>query len=162
MKIQEIPGWLSSLVPAFGLGRDPGVPGSSSTSGSLHGACFSLCLCLCLSPCVSHEQINKILKKKKKKEKKTRHWWFLPWSPLDHLVCGKPAPILRGWMFKQPIKRATWNWDLLPMVITFCQPYEWATLEANSSSPGRTSTDHFSNHHLDCDLMRNSTTEIPS
>ena len=28
---------------------DPGVPGSSPTSGSLHGACFSVCLCLCLS-----------------------------------------------------------------------------------------------------------------
>ena len=36
-------------VPAFGPGRDPGVLGSSPTSGSLHGVCFSLCLCLCLS-----------------------------------------------------------------------------------------------------------------
>ena len=38
-------------------GRDPGDPGWSLMSGSLHGACFSLCLCLCLSPsmCVSHE-----------------------------------------------------------------------------------------------------------
>ena len=27
-------------------GHDPGDPGSSSASGSLHGACFSLCLCL--------------------------------------------------------------------------------------------------------------------
>ena len=33
----------------FGLGCDPGDPGSSPTSGSLHGACFSLFLCLCLS-----------------------------------------------------------------------------------------------------------------
>ena len=42
---------------AFGSGRDPGVPGWSPMSGSLHGACFSLCLCLCLSLslCVSHE-----------------------------------------------------------------------------------------------------------
>ncbi|XP_072620093.1 serine protease 38 isoform X2 [Vulpes vulpes] len=46
---QGIPGWLSSLAPAFGPGHDPGVPGSSPASGSLHGACFSLCLCLCLS-----------------------------------------------------------------------------------------------------------------
>ena len=37
---------------AFSAGRDPGVPGSSPTSGSLHGACFSLCLCLCLCVCV--------------------------------------------------------------------------------------------------------------
>ena len=44
-----IPGWLSGLAPAFGPERDPGVPGSSPTSGSLRGACFSLCLCLCLS-----------------------------------------------------------------------------------------------------------------
>ena len=35
------------------LGCDPGVPGSSPTSGSLHGACFSLCLCLCLFLSVS-------------------------------------------------------------------------------------------------------------
>ena len=34
-------------------GCDPGVPGLSPTSGSLHGACFSLCLCLCLSLSVS-------------------------------------------------------------------------------------------------------------
>ena len=34
---------------------DPGDPGLSPTSGSLHGACFSLCLRLCLSLCVSHE-----------------------------------------------------------------------------------------------------------
>ncbi|CAD7692259.1 unnamed protein product [Nyctereutes procyonoides] len=32
-------------------GRDPGDPGLSPMSGSLHGACFSLCLCLCLSLC---------------------------------------------------------------------------------------------------------------
>ena len=30
-----IPGWLSCLAPAFGSGRDPGVPGSGPTSGSL-------------------------------------------------------------------------------------------------------------------------------
>ena len=34
---------------AFHLGCDPGDPGSSPTSGSLHGACFSLCLCLSYS-----------------------------------------------------------------------------------------------------------------
>ena len=34
---------------AFSPGHDPGVPGLSPTSGSLHGACFSLYLCLCLS-----------------------------------------------------------------------------------------------------------------
>ena len=34
---------------AYSSGRDPGDPGSSPTSGSLHGALFSLCLCLCLS-----------------------------------------------------------------------------------------------------------------
>ena len=26
--MQGIPGWLSGLAPAFGLGHDPGVPGS--------------------------------------------------------------------------------------------------------------------------------------
>ena len=49
------PGWLSSLVPAFSLGRDPGVLESGPALGSLHGACFSLCLCLCPSLYVSHE-----------------------------------------------------------------------------------------------------------
>ena len=39
-----------SVVSAvFSPGCDPGVPGSSPTSGSLHGACFFLPLCLCLS-----------------------------------------------------------------------------------------------------------------
>ena len=46
--VREIPGWSSSLAPAFGPGRDPGDRGSSPLSGSLHGACFSLCLGLCL------------------------------------------------------------------------------------------------------------------
>ena len=54
-----IPGWLSGLAPAFGLGCDPGVPdgvlGSSPALGSRHRACFSLCLCLCLSLSVYHE-----------------------------------------------------------------------------------------------------------
>uniref|UniRef100_A0A8I3MD40 Uncharacterized protein n=1 Tax=Canis lupus familiaris TaxID=9615 RepID=A0A8I3MD40_CANLF len=40
---------INGLAPAFGPGRDPGVPGSSPTSGSRHGAYFSLLLCLCLS-----------------------------------------------------------------------------------------------------------------
>ena len=51
---------------AFGPGHDPGVPGPSTTSGSLHGACFSLCLCRCVSahpPSLSLSLINKILKK---------------------------------------------------------------------------------------------------
>ena len=51
--ISGIPGWLSSLAPAFSSRHDPGVLVSSPTSGSLHGLCFCLCLCLCLS--VSHE-----------------------------------------------------------------------------------------------------------
>ena len=37
MKIWGTLGWLSSLAPAFGPGHDPGVPGSSPTSGSLGG-----------------------------------------------------------------------------------------------------------------------------
>ena len=48
---------------AFSPGCDPGDPGSSPMSGSLHGACFSLCLC-CVSLSVCHEQIYKSLKKK--------------------------------------------------------------------------------------------------
>ena len=56
-KNEGIPGWFSRLAPAFGPGRDPGVPGSSPVSGSRRGACFSLSLCLCLSLslCVYHE-----------------------------------------------------------------------------------------------------------
>ena len=49
-----IPGWLSSLAPAFGPGHDPGVPGSSPASCSGHGACFSLFLCLCLYLYIYH------------------------------------------------------------------------------------------------------------
>ena len=36
--IMGMPGWLNGLAPAFSPGRDPGVPGSSPTSGSLKGA----------------------------------------------------------------------------------------------------------------------------
>ena len=43
----------------FGPECDPGDPGSSPTSGSLHGACFSLCLCLCLSLPLSMYLMNK-------------------------------------------------------------------------------------------------------
>ena len=43
------PGWFSGWTSAIGSGRDPGVLGSSSTSGSPQGAWFSLCLCPCLS-----------------------------------------------------------------------------------------------------------------
>ena len=32
--------WLSRWATAFGSGHDPGVLGSSPTTGSLHGACF--------------------------------------------------------------------------------------------------------------------------
>ena len=39
---------------AFGSGHDPGLLGSSPTSGSPQGICLSLCLCLCLSICISH------------------------------------------------------------------------------------------------------------
>ncbi|XP_077720726.1 cotranscriptional regulator ARB2A isoform X19 [Canis aureus] len=53
------PGWLSGLASAFCPGRDPGVLGSSPTSGSLHGACFSLCLYLCLSLSVSLSLMNR-------------------------------------------------------------------------------------------------------
>ena len=44
---------------ASALGYDPGDPGSSPASGSLHGACFSLCLCLCLSLSPSVPLMNK-------------------------------------------------------------------------------------------------------
>ena len=62
-----------------GSGRDPGVPGSSPTSGSLQGACFSLCLCLCasLSLCVS--LMNKKIKYLKNiymKEGRNEHYWI--------------------------------------------------------------------------------------
>ena len=51
-----IPGWLSGLVPAFGPGCAPGVPGSSPTSGSLHGAASPpACVSASLPLCVSHE-----------------------------------------------------------------------------------------------------------
>ena len=47
------PGWFSGWSSAFLSGCDPGVLGSSPTSGSLQGAYFSFCFCLCLSLCVS-------------------------------------------------------------------------------------------------------------
>ena len=55
-EVRGIPGWLSSLVPAFGPGHDPGVQGSSSTSDScMESASPSTCVSACLSLCVSHE-----------------------------------------------------------------------------------------------------------
>ena len=61
-----IPGWRSSLVPAFGPGRDPGDPGSNPTSGSR-----------CMEPaspsaCVSASLSVTIIKKIFKKEVKNR------------------------------------------------------------------------------------------
>ena len=43
------PGWLSGLVPAFGPGHDPGVPGSSPTSGSCREPASPLLMSLPLS-----------------------------------------------------------------------------------------------------------------
>ena len=45
--------WFSAT---FSSGPDPGDPGSSPMSGSLHGACFSsACVSAFRSRCVSHE-----------------------------------------------------------------------------------------------------------
>ena len=57
-KINKILGCLGgSMVEHLPLAQGviPGVPGSSSTSGSPDWACFSLCLFLCPPLCVSHE-----------------------------------------------------------------------------------------------------------
>ena len=56
-KLTGLPGWFSSLVPPFGPGHDPGVPGSSPMSGSLPAwslllllpVSLPLSLCVCLS-----------------------------------------------------------------------------------------------------------------
>ena len=54
---EKIRGWAAQVTQWFSPGCDPGDPGLSPMSASLHGACFSLCLCLCLclslSLCVS-------------------------------------------------------------------------------------------------------------
>ena len=52
-KKMGIPGWLSGLAPAFGPGRDPGVPGSSPASGSMQEP--SACVSASLSLSVSHK-----------------------------------------------------------------------------------------------------------
>ena len=47
-----IPGWLSSLVPAFGPGRGPGVPESSGAPGmepASPSSCVFASLYICLS-----------------------------------------------------------------------------------------------------------------
>ena len=72
----------AALVPqrfsaACSLGRDPGDPGLSPISGSLHAACFSLCLCLCLSLILSLSlslslSVSMNLKKNLKKNKKLK------------------------------------------------------------------------------------------
>ena len=55
--------WVAPVVQLFSAacspGPDPGVPGLSPKSGSLHGACFSLCLCLSFSVYVSLLLINR-------------------------------------------------------------------------------------------------------
>ena len=57
--LDGIPGWRSGLVPAFGLGRDPGDPGSNPTSGSqcMEPASPSACVfaSLSLSLCDYHK-----------------------------------------------------------------------------------------------------------
>ena len=58
-------------------GCDPGDPGSSLASGSLHGPCFSLCLCLSLS--LYRSWIKK--QKQKTKQKKTLRNRFFPVNP---------------------------------------------------------------------------------
>ena len=49
-----IPGWRSSLAPAFGPGRNPGDPGSNPTSGPrcMEPASPSACVSASLSLCV--------------------------------------------------------------------------------------------------------------
>ena len=54
-----MPGWLSGLEPACDPGCNPGVLGSSPTSGSLCGDCFSRSLCLCLSLYLCVSLMNK-------------------------------------------------------------------------------------------------------
>ena len=79
------PGWLSDLVPAFGPGHDPGVPGLSPTLGSLHGAA-SPSACVSASLSVSLSYVNKILKKKKKSHcecLKAFKMFFSKWKHLD-------------------------------------------------------------------------------
>ena len=64
-----IPGWLSGLAPAFSPGCDPGIPGSSPTSGSCvepTSPSAYVSASLSLSPSLSLSLINKILKKNKK------------------------------------------------------------------------------------------------
>ena len=56
VRATQVAQWFST---AFGLGCDPGDPGSSPMSGSLRGACFSLCLCFCLSLSLSLSLMNK-------------------------------------------------------------------------------------------------------
>ena len=50
-----IPGWHSGLAPAFGLGCDPGDPGSNPTSGSrcMEPASPSACVSASLPPSLS-------------------------------------------------------------------------------------------------------------
>ena len=55
--------WVAQGFSAvFNPGRDPGDPGLSPMSGSLHGACISLCLCLCPSLSLPASLVNKWIK----------------------------------------------------------------------------------------------------
>ena len=71
-----MPGWFRGWASAFGPGCDPGVLGSSPTSGSLHGACFSLCLGPgLLSLCLSWISKQNLKKKKILRTLKSSNWW---------------------------------------------------------------------------------------
>ena len=66
---EGIPGWHSSLAPAFGPGRDPGDPGSNPTLGShcMEPASPSAYVSASVSLCVCVTVVNKKKKRKKKK-----------------------------------------------------------------------------------------------
>ena len=106
-----MPGWLSGLVPAFGSGCDPGVPGSSPALGSLHGPWFNyLCLCFSLSLFLSHSLYLSWINKENIKKKRP---FYSIWYFIFHVVHSLPQGIGKlkfGWVYSssQP-----WAWVAL-------------------------------------------------
>ena len=58
-KQNGISGWLNGLAPAFSPGLDPGVMGSSPTSGSLWSLLLLLSLCVSLMDKINFKKILK-------------------------------------------------------------------------------------------------------
>lgn len=67
-------------------------------------------------------------------------------------------------ILKQPIEKSTWRRTepSHQQPAPTCYPCEWTTLQVDFPAPIKLSGDYSSSYNLDCDLMIDSTLEVPS